>query len=182
MSWNLQEALSHYRSLGAPGDQNALIGLLREIQQESGGSIPSFTLAEIAGAYATKESYLRAIIRRIPSLREADLHCLELCAGPNCGKAAALAAEAEALCRGKPNVTLKFVPCMRHCGKLSFSIYVNHALICRFTNGFLSHQMAGLSQLQKDLVFFLLVTVFSVFMMVAVDSIMARWAKKRATV
>lgn len=73
-------------------------------------------------------------------------------------------------------------PCMRHCGKLSFSIYVNHALICRFTNGFLSHQMAGLSQLQKDLVFFLLVTVFSVFMMVAVDSIMARWAKKRATV
>ena len=118
MSWNLQEALSHYRSLGAPGDQNALIGLLREIQQESGGSIPSFTLAEIAGAYATKESYLRAIIRRIPSLREADLHCLELCAGPNCGKHTALADLAEQLAKAAPGkITVKYVPCMRHCGK-----------------------------------------------------------------
>lgn len=71
-------------------------------------------------------------------------------------------------------------PCFRHCGKLSYSIYVNHALICRFTNGFLAAQMDRLSQLQKDLVFFLLVTVFSVFMMVAVDFVMARWAKQKA--
>jgi peptidoglycan/LPS O-acetylase OafA/YrhL len=28
-------------------------------------------------------------------------------------------------------------PCFRHCSKLSYSIYVNHALVCRFVNGFL---------------------------------------------
>ena len=114
MSWNLQEALSHYRSLGAPGDQNALIGLLREIQQESGGSIPSFTLAEIAGAYATKESYLRAIIRRIPSLRMADRHLLEICGGPNCPKKANLS---HFLDRAGGKLEVKLVPCMRLCGK-----------------------------------------------------------------
>ena len=41
MGWNLEEALTYYRRMGAPGDQNALIGLLREIQQEHGGSSQS---------------------------------------------------------------------------------------------------------------------------------------------
>ena len=40
MSWNMEEALSYYRGQGAPADQNALVGLLKEIQQEQGGGIP----------------------------------------------------------------------------------------------------------------------------------------------
>lgn len=117
MVWNLHEALEYYKRQGAPADQNALIALLTEVQAEHGGSIPKALLVDIAAFYGTKEGVLLALIRRIPRLKLSDVHTLELCAGPNCSKAAALAAEAEALCRGKPNVTLKFVPCMRHCGK-----------------------------------------------------------------
>ncbi len=117
MSWKLEEALSYYKTQGAPKDQNALITLLREIQNNSGGSIPAHLLAEIADAYGIKESFLLAIIKRIPSLRLGNSHSLELCAGPNCGKHAALAACAESLCGQNKNITLKYVPCMRMCGK-----------------------------------------------------------------
>ena len=116
MSWNLEEALSYYRKMGAPADQNALVNLLKEIQQNSGGSIPGHLPAVIADAYGVKESLLLAIVKRIPSLRLADGHCLELCAGPNCGKHRHLAEAAEKLCKEK-GITLKFVPCMRMCGK-----------------------------------------------------------------
>lgn len=117
MSWSLEEAISYYKTQGAPGDQTALISLLREVQAESGGSVPQYSLPIIAAAYGIKETLLQAIIRRIPSLRLKNTHCLELCAGPNCGKHTALAACAEALCEGEGNVTLKYVPCMRLCGK-----------------------------------------------------------------
>lgn len=118
MAWNLNEALDYYKRQGAPADQSALISLLREIQQEHGGSIPKALLPSVAEAYSTKEALLLALIRRIPRLRLSDVHTLELCAGPNCGKAAALAAKAEALCATYPGkVTLKFTPCMRMCGK-----------------------------------------------------------------
>ena len=115
MNWNLEEAISYYRAQGAPTDQNALMGLLREIQQQF-GSIPAPLLAAVASAYGIKESLLLALIRRIPSLRLSDTHCLELCAGPNCGKSAALAEYAEKLNK-QYNFTLKFTPCMRQCGK-----------------------------------------------------------------
>ena len=115
MAWNLEEAISYYQQHGAPSDQHAIISLLREVQQENGGRIPTGVPAAIAQAYGVKESLLVAIIKRIPSLRLADGHCLELCAGPNCGKQAALAALAEQESPGK--FTLKYVPCMRLCGK-----------------------------------------------------------------
>ena len=86
MDWNMEEALSYYRKLGAPKDQSALISLLREIQTEHGGNIPMFLLPQIAAAYDIKESLLQALIKRIPSLRVGTRHCLQLCAGPNCGK------------------------------------------------------------------------------------------------
>ena len=116
MNWTLQEALDHYRRQGAPGDQTALTELLREIQQEFGG-IPGHMPKLIAESYGIKESLILALIRRIPRLRLLGNHCLELCAGPNCGKHTALAACAEALQKAHPNFTLKFVPCMRLCGK-----------------------------------------------------------------
>ena len=115
MAWDLQEAVDYYRRQGAPGDQNALVNLLGEIQEEQGG-IPAWMLPEVAEKLRTKENLLLALIRRIPRLRLADTHCLEICAGPNCAKRGDLAAAAEKLCAGKP-ITLRFVPCMRQCGK-----------------------------------------------------------------
>ena len=112
--WDLREALEYYKKQGAPADQSALVSLLREIQKEHGG-IPGGILPTIAQELGTKDSYLLAVIRRIPSLRLAEGHLLELCAGPNCGRHVALAAFAEKLAgRG---ITVKFVPCMRMCGK-----------------------------------------------------------------
>lgn len=118
MSWTLDEAVSYFKGQGAPADQNALVNLLREIQQESGGSIPRYTLAVIAESYGIKESFLQAVIKRFPSLRLEDSHCLQLCAGPNCGKHRALAACAEALhAASGGSFTLRYGPCMRLCGK-----------------------------------------------------------------
>ena len=115
MDWDLKEAIDWYGKQGAPRDQNALVNLLREIQEENRGSIPKWMLPAIAEAYGVKESLLLALIRRYPRLRLADTHLLEICAGPNCGKHTALADAAEQL--RKKGITVKFVPCMRLCGK-----------------------------------------------------------------
>ena len=118
MSWNLTEALAYYKRQGAPADQSAVISLLTELQQEHGGSIPRALLTTAAEYYGVKEALFLAIIRRIPRLRLSDLHTLEICAGPNCGKAAALAKAAENLCAAHPGkISLKFVPCMRMCSQ-----------------------------------------------------------------
>ena len=118
MSWDLDEAITYYKKQGAPGDQNALVSLLREVQSENGGGIPSYTLPVIAEAYGIKENLLLALIKRIPSLRLGGQHLLELCAGPNCGKHTALADLAEKLCsESNGRVKLKYMACMRMCGK-----------------------------------------------------------------
>ena len=117
MAWELQEAVQYYKKQGAPGDQNALIALLREVQAEHGG-IPVFLLPRIAEALGTKESLLNALIRRMPSLRLQNSHCLELCAGPNCSRRGKLADFVEKTYGARPkDFTLKYVPCMRMCGK-----------------------------------------------------------------
>ena len=118
MSWSLEEAIAYYKSQGAPGNQNALISLLKEAQLENGGSIPLGMLRQIGEGCAVKESMLLAIVRRIPSLRLEDGHCLELCAGANCGKHTALADFAEKAAKANDGMLrVKFVPCMRLCGK-----------------------------------------------------------------
>lgn len=111
----MEEMLAYYRTQGAPGDQTALVGLLKEVQSVY-GAVPKWAVTEIAEAYRVKESFILAVVKRIPSLRLQDTHLLELCAGPNCGKHAALAAEAEKLCKLK-GVELKFMGCQRMCGK-----------------------------------------------------------------
>ena len=116
MAWNLEEALNYYEKQGAPRDQSAVIGLLKEISGEMGGGIPMSVLETAAERYGVKVTFLLAIIKRIPGLRLTDSRCLEMCAGPNCGRHTALADAAEKLCR-QHNVTLRFVPCMRLCGK-----------------------------------------------------------------
>ena len=116
MSWTLEEAVAYYKRQGAPHNQSMLIALLREIQQETGGSISAAALSETAALCGVKESLLNAVIRRIPDLRLAETHCLELCGGPNCGKHTALRELARQL-RDTAGFELKIVPCMRLCGK-----------------------------------------------------------------
>ena len=114
MNFDLKEAVDYYRRQGAPGDQNALRNLLSEVQEAHGGAIPQYLLSQIAQLLGTKESFLAAIIRRIPSLRLANQHLLEICAGPNCSRRGDLADLAE---RYRGRVEIKLVPCMRQCGK-----------------------------------------------------------------
>ena len=111
----MQALLDYYRRQGAPSDQTALVNLLKEVQHDHGG-IPRWAVAEIAEAYQVKESFLLAVIKRIPSLRLQDTHLLQLCAGPNCGKHTQLAEEAEKLCKLK-GIELKYMGCQRMCGK-----------------------------------------------------------------
>ena len=116
--WSLEETIGYYKKQGAPSDQSALVSLLREVQQESGGAIPLSALPQIAEGLGSKESYLAAVIKRIPSLRLSDTHELVLCAGPNCSKRAALAAFVEKTYGRNPKkFTVKYGPCMRMCGK-----------------------------------------------------------------
>lgn len=111
----MKELLDYYRRQGAPGDQTALVSLLRELQSEY-GAVPKWAMTEIAESYKVKESFILAVVKRIPSLRLQDTHLLQLCAGPNCGKHTALVAEAEKLCKLK-GVELKYMGCQRMCGK-----------------------------------------------------------------
>lgn len=111
----MEEMLTYYRKQGAPGDQTALVNLLKEVQALY-GAVPQWAVGTIAESYGIKESFILAVVKRIPSLRMQDAHLLELCAGPNCGKHTALAAAAEKLCKEK-GVTLKFIGCQRMCGK-----------------------------------------------------------------
>ena len=111
----MKEMLDYYRRQGAPGDQTALVGLLKELQQTY-GAVPKWAVGEIAEEYKVKESFVLAVVKRIPSLRLQDTHLLQLCAGPNCGKHTALAVEAEKLCKLK-GIELKYMGCQRMCGK-----------------------------------------------------------------
>ena len=117
MEWNLDEAIGYYHRQGAPRDQTALTALLKEIQKEH-GAIPQYAVEAAARAYGIKEALLLALIRRIPGLRLADTHLLEICCGPNCPKKRNLAEFVERTWGEKPEkFTVRQVPCMRLCGK-----------------------------------------------------------------
>lgn len=114
MQIDVEELLQYYKGLGAPRDQTALVSMLGQIQRSEGG-IPAHIIGVLAQGLQVKESFLLAVIKRMPSLRLQDTHCLEICAGPNCSKAAALARYAQTL--QTDSLQVKFVPCMRMCGK-----------------------------------------------------------------
>ena len=113
---HLEETIAYYQRQGAPGDQTALVSLLKEIARDHGGGIPSYLVPVVAENLKTKESFLLAIIRRIPSLRLQEQHELALCAGPNCGKHKALQEQAENLAKTY-GVAFRLLPCQRQCGK-----------------------------------------------------------------
>lgn len=66
----------------------------------------------------------------------------------------------------------------RHAGKLSLSIYVNHALLCRFVNAWLLPHTEGwgftLTRVQENGIYFLLLTGYSVFTLFFVEWLLAR--------
>ena len=118
MAWNLDEAVAYYQRQGAPGDQTAVVALLREIQQENNGAIPVGALTHAAQGLGVKEGFLLAFVRRIPSLRLNDRHILEVCGGPNCSKRAALLDLVEKIWGKDPKgFEVRQVPCLRQCGK-----------------------------------------------------------------
>ena len=117
MEFQLEEALAYYQKQGAPGDQTALVSLLREVQDTFGG-VPQWTVSRMAEFFGVKESFLLAVVKRIPSLRMENSHLLELCAGPNCSRRAALADFVEKTYGKNPKgFTVKYTGCMRMCGK-----------------------------------------------------------------
>lgn len=126
-NWNWNEILDYYRGQGAPGDQSALIALLREVQEAHGGVLPAHALARVADAYGLKENFLTAVVKRYPSLKLAEVpHSLELCAGKGCAKrnAAELADFLEreygvtpgGECRER-GFSLRLIGCMKQCSQ-----------------------------------------------------------------
>lgn len=69
-------------------------------------------------------------------------------------------------------------PVFRRCGKLSYCIYLNHALICRFTNAWLFPHMESwgipTTRLHRDLIFFVLLTLFCTAFLWFVDALLAK--------
>ena len=45
---HLEETIAYYQRQGAPGDQTALVSLLKEIARDHGGSIPSYLVPVVA--------------------------------------------------------------------------------------------------------------------------------------
>ena len=118
MAWDMEEALDYYKRQGAPGDQTMLVNLLKEVQEESGGSLSRSALSAVGAAYGVKDSFLLAVVKRIPSLRLDNTHCLELCGGPNCTRRAKLMDFVKKTYGPEPKeFRLKYGPCMRLCGK-----------------------------------------------------------------
>ena len=87
MAWDLNEAMEYYARQGAPSDQSAVIGLLKEIQQEQ-GSVSKADLGRMAEYYKTKEGLFLALIKRLPGVRLGNTQVLEICGGPNGSKRA----------------------------------------------------------------------------------------------
>lgn len=122
--WTLEEAMDYYREAGAPGQQSALVELLREIQAEE-QLITDAALQTVCEAYGLRESFLRAIIARYPSLKTEQVrHRLVLCCGKSCGsrgsaKLLDLLERQWGIVPGKTahSVSCRTVSCLKHCGK-----------------------------------------------------------------
>lgn len=116
----LTELIGYYRSQGAPQDQQMLIALLREAQDELGGTLSHAALEEIAAGCGVKSAVVHALIRRIPGLKsEAAPHTLEVCG--TCRAGAKLRDYIEKTYGVKSGAVseagfvYRVVPCMKNC-------------------------------------------------------------------
>ena len=117
---DMQELIEYYREQGAPGDQQMVIALLREMQQEDGGVLSADAIRKVAGAYAMKETMLMALIRRVPGLLYEDApHRLEICG--TCKAGAKLRDFVERTygvksgAVSKAGFAYRVTPCMKNC-------------------------------------------------------------------
>ena len=116
-----RDALNYYREQGAPGDQQMLAALLREVQEADGGVLRPERVEAIARCYETPPALLNALIRRVPTLRTAEAaHRLEMC--QTCRKNRELAAfvrreydvESGGISR-QGGFAFQLVNCMKNC-------------------------------------------------------------------
>lgn len=123
------DPLAHYL-VGLGGrtpDQTELVTIFRQIQTDCGGTIPDTIPTQLAKRLNMKESYLRAILKRYPSLRLADTpNRLEVCGGPNCSKKGNQALLAHLFQRWgavpggaskEGKFSLSICPCQKRCGE-----------------------------------------------------------------
>ena len=116
MTFDIFEAINYYRNLGAPGDQTALINLLKEVQAECNDHISLTQVNLIARELEIKSTFLLGIIKRFPSLHLENTHDLLICNGMNCAKKTNFANFIEKTYgKNLGKINLKYVNCMRQC-------------------------------------------------------------------
>lgn len=82
----LEEIFSYYNKVDKPAPQEEVVNMLREIQEVCGFISPEMKrhAADILGV---KEAVLTCLLRRYPSLKEADYqHTVTVCTGERCGR------------------------------------------------------------------------------------------------
>lgn len=82
----LEEIFAYYDKMDKPAPQEEVVNLLREIQELYGFISPEMKQCA-ADTLGVKEVVLTCLIRRFPSLKEADYqHTVTVCTGERCGK------------------------------------------------------------------------------------------------
>ena len=85
MDTEVRQILDYYRGLPDRGSQEVIVSMLRELQDAQGFLSPGI-LAAAAETAGVKESTVRAILKRCPSLKTAPYrHEIVVCLGKNCG-------------------------------------------------------------------------------------------------
>lgn len=82
----LEEIFSYYDTLDKPAQQEEMINMLREIQELCGFISPEMK-QRAANSLGVKETMLTCLIRRFPSLKEANYqHVITVCTGERCNR------------------------------------------------------------------------------------------------
>lgn len=82
----LEEIFSYYDKVNKPAQQDEVVDLLREIQEVCGFISPEMK-RRAADTLGVKEVVLTCLIRRFPSLKEADYrHTVTVCTGERCSR------------------------------------------------------------------------------------------------
>lgn len=81
-----EEIFSYYDNMDKPVPQEEVVNMLREIQELYGFISPEMK-QHAAKALGVKEGLLTCLIRRFPSLKEANYqHTITVCNGERCGR------------------------------------------------------------------------------------------------
>lgn len=81
----IREILDYYRGREDRASQETVVDMLRELQEAQGFLSPGLLAAAVETA-GVKESTMRAILKRFPSLKTAPYrHEIVVCLGKNCG-------------------------------------------------------------------------------------------------